>query len=130
MRVPIGTMVLAVDGSKMLLLENRGEAFSPRLEVIEQQEQDVPPDRDLSTDRPGRSHSSVGPGRSAMEETDFHEQAEDRFIAEGGARLNELSRSTSDNGGTRVLASPGTPGKLRTHNKNSQGGKRSRKDAE
>src|SRR3546814_15985887 len=82
MRVPIGTMVLAVDGSKMLLLENRGEAFSPRLEVIEQQEQDIPPDRDLSTDRPGRSSSSVGSARSAMEETDFHEPAEDRFIAE------------------------------------------------
>src|SRR3546814_3480940 len=118
MRVPIVKIVLAVDGSKIRLLENRGEAFSPRLEVIEQQEQDIPPDRDLSTDRPGRSSSSVGSARSAMEETDFHEQAEDRFIAEVGARLNELSRSTSDNGGMIVIAAPRTLGKLRQHYQN------------
>src|SRR3546814_10815583 len=58
-----------------------------------------------------------------MEETDFHEQAEDRFIAEVGARLNELSRSTSDNGGMIVIAAPRTLGKLRQNYQNSLGGK-------
>src|SRR3546814_17267292 len=80
MRVPRGTTVLVADGGKMLLLENRGEAFNLRLEVIEQQAQNVPPDRELGTDRPGRRHSSAGPGRSAMQENDFNEQAEDRFL--------------------------------------------------
>src|SRR3546814_3761310 len=88
----------------MLLLENRGEAFNLRLEVIEQQAQNVPPDRELGTDRPGRSHSSVGPGRSAMQETDFHEQAEDRFIAEVAGFLGDHSRINGNN--VVVIAPP------------------------
>ncbi|API60337.1 hypothetical protein BSL82_14430 [Tardibacter chloracetimidivorans] len=113
MRVPRGTTVLVADGGKMLLLENRGEAFNLRLEVIEQQAQNIPPDRELGTDRPGRSHSSVGPGRSAMQETDFHEQAEDRFIAEVAGFLGDHSRINGNN--VVVIAPPRTLGRLRQH---------------
>src|SRR3546814_14541359 len=113
MRVPRGTTVLVADGGKMLLLENRGEAFNLRLEVIEQQAQNVPPDRELGTDRPGRSHSSVGPGRSAMQETDFHEQAEDRFLAEVAGFLGVHSRINGNN--VVVIAPPRTLDRLRQH---------------
>src|SRR3546814_21188607 len=104
MRVPRGTTVLVADGGKMLLLENRGEAFNLRLEVIEQQAQNVPPDRELGTDRHGRSHSSVGPGRSAMQETDFHEQAEDRCIAEveGFLGVQKIGKASSRERGGRT----------------------------
>ncbi len=114
MRVPNGTTVLVADGSKMLLLENRGEAFSPRLEVVKQHAQDIPPDRELSTDRAGRSHSSMGRRSSALQETDFHEQAEDRFAGEVAAHLNERGRSANGNG-IIVIAPPRTLGKLRQH---------------
>src|SRR3546814_13012875 len=93
-----------------------GEAFNLRLEVIEQQAQNVPPDRELGTDRPGRSHSSVGPGRSAMQETDFHEQAEDRFIAEVAGFLGDHSRINGNN--VVVIAPPRTLGRLRPHSPN------------
>lgn len=111
MRIPNGTAVLVADGGKMLLLENRGEAFSPRLEVIEQQVQDLPPDRELSTDRPGRSHSRIGPGRSAMQETDFHDQAEDRFVADVASYLGGHSRTNGAD--VVVIAPPRTLGRLR-----------------
>lgn len=118
MRVPNGTTVLVADGSKMLLLENRGAAFSPRLEVIDQRAQDIPPDRELSADRPGRGHSGVGLGRGAMQETDFHEQAEDRFAAEVAGHLNDYGKN-----GIIVVAPPRTLGRLRQHYQNDTAGR-------
>src|SRR3546814_13818723 len=60
-----------------------------------------------------RSHSSVGPGRSAMQETNFHEQAEDRFIAEVAGFLGDHSRINGNN--VVVIAPPRTLGRLRQH---------------
>ena len=40
------------------------------------------------TDAPGRSINSVGARRSAMEQTDWHEQDEERFLTELSKRLN------------------------------------------
>jgi protein required for attachment to host cells len=42
--------------------------------------QKVPATSELGTDAPGRSHSSVGHGRSSVEQTDFHTQQEDEFL--------------------------------------------------
>ena len=41
-----------------------------------------PATREQGTDRPGRSNASVGVIRSAMEETDWHHIAEERFASE------------------------------------------------
>lgn len=117
MRVPNGTTVLVADGSRMLLLENRGEAFSPALEVISQRMQDIPPARELSADRPGRAVSSVGSARSAMDETDFHDLAEERFAEEAAECLNAHSR-TVNGSGIVVVAPPRMLGKLRQHYQN------------
>lgn len=114
MRIPNGTTVLVADGSKMLLLENRGEAFDPKLHVIAQHSQTNLPAHELSTDRPGRAFASVGSGRSAMQETDLHEQAEDRFAVEVAERLREHSRKLNG-AGVIVVAPPRTLGKLRQH---------------
>jgi len=114
MRVPNGAKVIVIDGNKMLLMENRGEAFEPRLEVLDEQRQDNPADREQATDRPGRAFSSVGSGRSAYQETDFHEQAEDNFAAEAAEQINRLSRDGGQ-GGIVVVASPRTLGRLRQH---------------
>jgi protein required for attachment to host cells len=45
--------------------------------------------REIGTDKPGRSISSVGEQRSAMEQTDFHEQEEQRFLAQLAERLHK-----------------------------------------
>src|SRR5690606_28340565 len=49
------------------------------LEVFREEVQDNPPTREQGTSRPGRMRDSVGPHNSAMEMTDWHQLAEDRF---------------------------------------------------
>src|SRR3546814_10637217 len=48
---------------------------------------------DLKSDAPGRAISSMGNGRSGMEEVDFHQLEEDRFAARTAALLKERARS-------------------------------------
>ena len=59
--------VVVCDGSKALFLQNAGDAKFPNLQTREVMEQAVPPTSELGTDKPGRSHSSVGHGRSAVQ---------------------------------------------------------------
>ena len=80
--IPHGTLVLVGDGQKALFLRNKGHAQHLRLVVEQVLERDNPPTREQGTDRPGRSNASVGVARSAMEETDWHDIAEERFAGE------------------------------------------------
>jgi protein required for attachment to host cells len=81
--------VVVTDGGRALVLRNDGNAGNLLLTVLRKYDQNVPPTRDLGTDKPGRTHASVGPGRSSMEPTDFHQQEEDRLMAEVAADLAE-----------------------------------------
>lgn len=114
MRVPRNSVVMVADGRKMLLLRNAGDALAPRLEVMDAQEQASRPDRELKTDAPGRSHSSNGAARSAMEETDFHQQEEDRFAADAAALLKRHALQ-GDYDDLIIIAPPRTLGTLRKH---------------
>jgi protein required for attachment to host cells len=75
-------LVLIGDGQKALFLRNKGTAHEVRLEVEQIMEQDNPATREQGTDRPGRSISSVGSARSAVEEVDWHHIAKERFAGE------------------------------------------------
>jgi protein required for attachment to host cells len=75
-----GEWVVVCDGAKALILENAGDMKFPNLKTIEVFEQKDLPTRELGTERPGRSYSSVGHGRSAYEQTDWHDQAEAEFL--------------------------------------------------
>ena len=75
-----GFLVVA-DGEKMLVFRNRGDVEFPHLELVEQDEQQSLANRELRRDMPGRSFSSVGPGRSAYDEADSRQIGEDRFAA-------------------------------------------------
>ena len=108
-----GFMVIA-DGEKMLLLRNRGDAEFPHLELIEQDEQQSRANRDLRRDIPGRSFSSVGPGRSAYDETDSRQIGEDRFAAETAEILNRMALEDRFQS-LIVVAPPRTLGELRRH---------------
>jgi len=114
MRIAHDALVVVADGRKSLFLRNEGDAEYPNLIVQSHRAHDDPPDRDIKTDAPGRSHSSVGDGRSAFEETDFHQQAEDRFAADAAERLGRVIQG----GGVEqliVIAPPRTLGELRQH---------------
>jgi protein required for attachment to host cells len=81
-RIPRDALVFVGDGTKALFLRNKGDAELVNLVVERIFEQDNPATRDQGTDRPGRSCASAGTHRSAMEETDWHQLAEDRFVGE------------------------------------------------
>jgi protein required for attachment to host cells len=62
------------------------------LRVVEAHEQDNPATHDQGTDRPGRRPDAGGPGRSAMEPTDWHQIAKERFAHEIADKLDDFAR--------------------------------------
>jgi protein required for attachment to host cells len=67
---------------------------------------------DLGTDAPGRAFSSVGSGRSAVEQTDWHEQEEHRFLHKLLARL-EVAVNAGEAKSLILVAPPRALGVLR-----------------
>ena len=112
MRLPHNSYVVIADGEKMLLFRNEGDAEFPQLVVERNREQEVPADRELKTDQAGRTQDMGG--RSAYEETDFHQLEKDRFAHETAELLKRLALR---NGFEQlvVVAPPKTLGELRKH---------------
>jgi protein required for attachment to host cells len=77
-----GAWVLVGDGEKALFFRNEGDRLNPNLEVLEVLERENPRTGEQGTDRPGRTHSSVGMHRSAMQETNWHKLEKHRFAKE------------------------------------------------
>lgn len=78
---PTITWILIADGAQARVLENTGPGKG--LKQVDGLDfgQETVQAQDLVTDRPGRSFSSVGPGRSAMEpRTDPVEHREAEFV--------------------------------------------------
>ena len=83
-----GDWVVVCDGKKALVLENVGDTKFLNLKTREVYGHPDPKTHELGTDAPGRSFSSVGDGRSAMEQTDWHEQEEQRFLHKLASHLD------------------------------------------
>ena len=113
MKIASGTILLIVDGAKMLLLKNEGSAVCPELKVLVHRTIDNPANREQRTDAPGVSYSSAGPERSTYEEADLHQQKEDRFAVEAAGALAELA--VKEDGDIIVVAPPSTLSTLRYH---------------
>ena len=107
-------LVLVADGQKYLLLRNNGDFRSPALKVEASAERDGAPTREMGSDVPGRAFSRAGGVPSAVEQTDLHQQAEDRFAAEAAAML---ARRAGGDDGTEIVivAPPRTLAQLRRH---------------
>jgi protein required for attachment to host cells len=87
-KIAQGEWVVVCDGTKALVLENVGDAKFPNLKTREVHEQDDPPTHEQGTDAPGREFNSIGGGRSAVEQTDWHTQQEERFLRKLAAHLD------------------------------------------
>jgi protein required for attachment to host cells len=85
-RLKHGVWVLVADGEKALFLRNEGDARYPNLQVVREIREENPPTREQGTDRPGRLSDPSGP-RSAVEDTDWHRIAKERFADEIAQRL-------------------------------------------
>ena len=75
-----GDWVVVCDGKKALVLENIGNAKVLNLKTREVYEHPAAKTRELGTDAPGRSFASVGTARGTVEQTDWHDQEEQRFL--------------------------------------------------
>lgn len=80
-KLPHNGMVLVSDGRKALVLRNEGDALYPNLKVDKVLEApENPRTAEQGTDKPGRAF--MFEQRSAIEQTDWHSLAEQRFADE------------------------------------------------
>ena len=112
MLIPNDTLVLVGDGRRALFLRNKAGAGHPELVADRVMEHENPPNREQGTDRPGRFSGPDGASRSATEETNWHQQAEDRFALEVA---EVLYKKAHDHDFERliVVAPPRTLGTMR-----------------
>lgn len=109
-----GEWVVVCDGAKALVLENIGDAKFPNLKKRDVYEQKLLATHEMGTDAPGRSHSSLGHGRSAVTQTDWHDQAEQAFLTELVHKLDAAVTSHKVKS-LIVVAPPRALGMLRPH---------------
>lgn len=115
MKIENGTVLMVLDGTKMLLFRNDGDAKYPVLTTLAHENSANPPSSRQGTDAPGRTHSSMGDGRSSSYgETDWHQQSEDHF-ARHAAEVLEQAASRLKDEGVVVIAAPRTLGEMRKH---------------
>ena len=112
MAIPHGALVLVADGKKMLFLRNHGDKGLLDLRTESHEARKDKKDRELKTDAPGTQAQSMGYGRPTMEETDFHQQEEDRWVKEAAEELNSRALSNDFNA-LVVIAPPKALGVLR-----------------
>lgn len=110
-KLPNKAWVLVGDGRKALVLRNDGDETFPNLRAISVfKDKPNPATAELGTDRPGRAVERLTGRRSGMEETDWHEIAEQRFAHSVAATL---SARESDIDALVVVAPPKTLAELR-----------------
>ena len=114
-KIDYETWILIADGGKALFLENRGDNELPNFEIRRVEELDNPPDREQSANRPGRMADGGSGGHhvSAVQDTDWHQLAKERFAAD----LADVLYKMAHKGRFKKLvlvASPATLGELRS----------------
>jgi protein required for attachment to host cells len=112
MAIPHGALVLVADGKKTLFLRNHGDSGMIDLRTESHDVRADPMDRDIKTDAPGAQHASAGYGRDTMEETDFHQQGEDRWIRDAAEEVNRRAL-TNDFDALVVVVPPKALGQFR-----------------
>jgi protein required for attachment to host cells len=107
-----GEWVVVCDGAKALILENAGDIKFPNLKTLEVLGHEDLRTHEIGSDQPGRTNASVGTIRSAMEQTDWHDQAEKAFLTQLAQRL-DAAISAGKTKSLIVVAPPRALGMLR-----------------
>jgi protein required for attachment to host cells len=89
MPLPHNALVLVADGRKMLFFRNQGDENQIDLRTETHDARKERKDRDIKSDGPGTTKQSFGYGRPAYQETDFHQQEEDRWIKDAAEELKK-----------------------------------------
>ena len=91
-QIPHDAIVFIGDGRKALFLRNRGDEKFPNLRTERVFVDTNPATHEQGSERPGRSFSSMGPWRSAVESTDWHHLEQHKFVRAVSAALEKLVR--------------------------------------
>ena len=91
-KIPHDAYVFVGDGRKALFLRNEGDEKFVTLKTERVFGDDNPPTHEQGTDRPGRSYSSAGHGRSSVTQTDWHDLEEHKFAHDVAAALERMVR--------------------------------------
>lgn len=112
MALPHRALVLVADGTKVLFLRNHGDQNQIDLRTESHDARKDRKDSEIKTDAPGASKQSFGSGRPTMEEPDFHQQEEDRWVK---VAADELKRRAlrNDFDALAVIAPPKALGVLK-----------------
>jgi len=114
MRLPHNALVLVADGRKMLFFRNRGDEHQIDLRTETHDARQDRKNGDLRTDAPGTGQQSFGYGHSTYEETDFHQQEEDRWIKDAADELRKrVLRNDFD--ALAIVAPPKALGVIKPH---------------
>ena len=112
MALPNRALVMVADGRKMLLFRNHGDENQIDLRTEAHDEREDAKDSELKTDGPGTQGQSFGYGRPSMEETDYHQQEEDRWVKDAADKLKKRALR-NDFEALVVIAPPKALGVLR-----------------
>ena len=112
MPLPHNALVLVADGTKVLFLRNHGDENQIDLRTEAHDQREDRKDRDYHTDAPGTQGQRWGDGRPAMEETDFHQLEEDRWIKEAAEELKKRALR-NDYDALAIVAPPKALGVLK-----------------
>ena len=97
-------LVEVCDGRKALILENVGNKKSPNLRAKEVHDHPDSSTHEQGTSPLGRSFQSIGHGRSAVSQTDWHDEAERTFLRTFAERLNSAVEAGETKAITMVAA--------------------------
>jgi protein required for attachment to host cells len=100
-------LIMALDGARMSLFQNKGSVRDPVLELLAEEERKTPSTAELGDDQPGRAFQSSGIGRGAYEMTDLHQQGEEVELLIFHMKNNDRK--------TIMIAPPHVLGLMRKH---------------
>lgn len=112
LKIGQGDWVVVCDGRKALILENIGDEMFPNLRTRQVYEQKNAPTHEQGTDVPGRAMNSMGRTRSAVEQTNWHDEAEREFLTDLVERLN-AALGAGDTKSLIMVAPPRALGMIR-----------------
>jgi protein required for attachment to host cells len=112
MPLPHQALVFVTDGRKMLFLRNQGDVNQLDLRTEAHDEREVRKDHEIKTDAAGSSKQSFGWGRPALDEPDFQQQEEDRWVKDAADKLKARALR-NDFEALAIIAPPKALGVLR-----------------
>lgn len=113
MPLPNNALVLVIDGRKALFFRNHGDQNQIDLRTEAHDERQDRADHEIKTDASGATAQQPARfGRSVYEETDFHQQEEERWAHAAAEKINTRAL-TNDFDALVIIAPPKTLGELR-----------------